>query len=311
MIFFFVLSGFLITSLLLRDLKKISMHSDNRKARLIKRFYIRRFLRLTPIYYATLLLAALINFPEIRGTLIWHITYMSNIDFALNDTVRGHIAHLWSLSVEEQFYFLWPFPMLFLTTNNAVKLIIFLIPIVWLYRCLFPIFVSSEIAMWVLLPYSMDALLIGALVAILFSNHNLRATNSKFLLLTVISAFYWLVEKGGAIPNFLQSLGIGLTSISVVFAWIIVFACDTENDYFDIILMNPMLLHIGKISYAIYLFHLFIWGGVIKILQWFGFYQLGIAVALATSMTVLLATLSWTYFEQPIIKWRDRKYPRI
>ena len=114
---FFVLSGYLITGILLRSRTKPSA---------LQNFYIRRFLRIAPIYYVTLGLACLIHLPGIRQTFLWHFFYLSNVLFTLKNswTSPWYTAHLWTLSVEEQFYLVWPFLILFLP-SKAIK------PVVW------------------------------------------------------------------------------------------------------------------------------------------------------------------------------------
>jgi peptidoglycan/LPS O-acetylase OafA/YrhL len=113
---FFVLSGYLITGILLRSRTNPSA---------LQNFYLRRALRIAPIYYVTLGLAWRIHLPGIRQTFLWHFFYLSNVLFTLeNSWSPWYTAHLWTLSVEEQFYLVWPFLILFLPFK-AIK------PVVW------------------------------------------------------------------------------------------------------------------------------------------------------------------------------------
>ena len=99
---FFVLSGFLITRILLalRDLP--------RRGQAVGRFYVRRALRLFPAFYLVLGLAWLADVPLVRETWAWHAAYLSNVRIASDARWMGHVSHFWSLAVEEQFYLLWP-----------------------------------------------------------------------------------------------------------------------------------------------------------------------------------------------------------
>ena len=103
---FFVLSGFLITRILL----DVRQASDRGAA--IRAFYIRRALRIFPAFYVTLLLAWIAGVPLVRESLAWHATYLSNVWIFQMDQWPGSISHLWSLAVEEQFYLAWPFLIL-------------------------------------------------------------------------------------------------------------------------------------------------------------------------------------------------------
>jgi peptidoglycan/LPS O-acetylase OafA/YrhL len=102
---FFVISGFLITSLLLREIDDTGRIS-------LRRFYVRRTLRIFPAYYAYVaLLFALtrLGYVRIAGANFWAaLTYSSNYCFACAGVDRWYLAHTWSLAVEEQFYLIWP-----------------------------------------------------------------------------------------------------------------------------------------------------------------------------------------------------------
>jgi peptidoglycan/LPS O-acetylase OafA/YrhL len=99
---FFVLSGFLITRILL-DARQAT---DRRAA--VARFFVRRVLRLFPAFYVVLALAWVAGVPLARSTWPWHAGYLSNVFIAWQGTWQGHFSHFWSLAVEQQFYLAWP-----------------------------------------------------------------------------------------------------------------------------------------------------------------------------------------------------------
>ncbi len=101
---FFVLSGYLITGILLKGREEPGM---------LRHFYIRRALRIFPVYYATLLIAALLAIPPVRETFWWHAFYLSNVLFALKNSYFGAVSPFWSLAVEQHFYLIWPWVVLF------------------------------------------------------------------------------------------------------------------------------------------------------------------------------------------------------
>src|ERR1700754_2151344 len=112
---FFVLSGFLITWILLENRKKTE-ELENTRGTVLKNFYIRRILRIFPIYYLVVFVLYIFSESsgtEIRSALPYYLTYTSNFHFFYIDKWDGILSHLWSLAVEEQFYLLWPSIMLF------------------------------------------------------------------------------------------------------------------------------------------------------------------------------------------------------
>ncbi|HEV7991799.1 MAG TPA: acyltransferase [Gemmatimonadaceae bacterium] len=109
---FFVLSGFLITGLLLDARQRAEARSISR-AGVLKRFYIRRFLRIFPVYYGVLLVAVLMGEPETRGYINYLLTYTTNFLLAKVGHNLPPITPFWSLAVEEHFYFFWPVIALF------------------------------------------------------------------------------------------------------------------------------------------------------------------------------------------------------
>ena len=99
---FFVLSGFLITGILLDSRAGAVRPGDRWFA--IRQFYTRRVLRIFPLFYMTLALLVLVNVRPVRQTFLWHVCYLSNVYFFRQGAWIGQISHFWSLAVEEQFY---------------------------------------------------------------------------------------------------------------------------------------------------------------------------------------------------------------
>ncbi len=133
---FFVLSGFLITGILLRAKEGVersrSAGAGNGGGDTLwgatKNFYARRFLRILPIYYLALFATIfLLHIPDMRHLFWWHLTYTTNIRVAFSDSLgkfpdQGGI-HFWTLAVEEQFYLLWPALILLVPRRHLVKTI--------------------------------------------------------------------------------------------------------------------------------------------------------------------------------------------
>ena len=114
---FFVLSGYLITTLLL-GARDRSLDSGGARAGIWWRFGVRRVLRLFPAYYLVILVALALGVRGIVDLWPWHLTYTSNIWTAHTGKSMYAATHFWSLGVEEQFYLMWPIIVLFCPVNK-------------------------------------------------------------------------------------------------------------------------------------------------------------------------------------------------
>jgi peptidoglycan/LPS O-acetylase OafA/YrhL len=167
---FFVLSGYLITSILI---------ASKSKKNYFRNFIIRRTLRIFPLYYAVLIIVLICLFFYQNGNfqnLVWYFTYTSNIGMAINDNwlhVGGNLelSHFWSLAVEEQFYLFWPLIIYFIP-NKYIPFLAFLMVICGPeIRILIGEWMNSEtMAAYVMTPARMDSLAGGALLASLYQN---------------------------------------------------------------------------------------------------------------------------------------------
>ncbi|MCB0699800.1 MAG: acyltransferase, partial [Chitinophagaceae bacterium] len=114
---FFVLSGFLIGEILMREKEK-----TNSIAKSVKNFFMRRALRIFPVYYLTIAIYGV--FFTTGGILIWNLTYTNNILECINvSRIPIEYSHLWSLCVEEQFYIFFPF-LIFFTPRSKLKAVL-------------------------------------------------------------------------------------------------------------------------------------------------------------------------------------------
>src|SRR6201984_2088865 len=163
---FFVLSGYLITGILLR-FRSSTEGGQSDAATNLRRFYIRRFLRIFPPYYALLALMVVTKFSDVRNTLWWHAGYASNFLFALQGDWRPWVtAHFWSLAVEEQFYLVWPFLILLVPRSRLIAVVIAIIVSSPLFRLIGLVACINGTALGGATPASLDALGLGSLLAL-------------------------------------------------------------------------------------------------------------------------------------------------
>jgi peptidoglycan/LPS O-acetylase OafA/YrhL len=132
---FFVLSGFLITGILLSG-RRDAEDTGASKRSVWTAFYLRRSLRIFPLAYAAIALACIAGAPTIRQHLGWYVTYTENFLFARQYSFEPPLSHFWSLAVEEQFYLIWPVVMLLVPETWLLPLILCSIGGAMLSRCL-------------------------------------------------------------------------------------------------------------------------------------------------------------------------------
>jgi peptidoglycan/LPS O-acetylase OafA/YrhL len=161
---FFVLSGFLITGILLRARDK-DENCQTSKFASLKRFYFRRTLRIFPLYYA-IVLFCLFLLPTVRETWLWHMLYAVNFKIALNGDSIGLTTPFWSLGVEEQFYLIWPIIILFMPHKWLYPLFITLIAAGPVSRLIFVINGFDSVVFAYLPTSCLDALGLGSLLAL-------------------------------------------------------------------------------------------------------------------------------------------------
>jgi len=304
---FFVLSGYLITGILLQCRTWVRSGIES-SAYALKQFYIRRFLRIFPLYYAILVAGWLLHERVLRETLIWHVSYASNIYFALRGHWQNPISHLWSLSVEEQFYLLWPALILCLPRRVLPWTIIGLIITAPLFRGLGSLAGFSPVAVWVLTPGCLDTLGAGALLAVVHHAPDqvpvwLR-DKSRWLLwigVTLLIGMMALGRVDGDDPLFLALYD---SAAAMVFVFLVAKADKGMSGPFGRALEWRPLTYLGKISYGVYLLHLFVSSAILKLANNFiDTHGSRHAIPLFftyLAVTLLLASLSWRFLEAPL-----------
>lgn len=311
-VLFFVLSGFLITYLLLTEefiFKKIS----------IGKFYVRRMLRIWPLYFFIILLAILVlpnieifNLPNFSKDIIYSNLTIKLILFALFFpnlviSIYGIIpyaSHTWSIGTEEQFYLVWPVILKYFKRNR-----IFLMVFIIVFYLVMGLFLSSNYSNFI--PYkevfktfwttfNIDCMAIGGLFAILLFQKNkllsLLQNNVLFYLTLFITLI--LMLRGVYIPK------LHYEFYSILFGIIILnFA---TNNTIKISLENRIFNYLGNISYGLYMYHsigivfaLFICKHINLVSNW-------LLYPLSITITILLAGVSYKYFESYFLKFKNK-----
>lgn len=304
---FYVLSGFLITAILLKCKEDIDS-KESSLGFMAKQFYARRFLRIFPVYYLLLAIVFLLNAPPVRESIAWHFFYLSNVFFAQSGTWEGTgaITHFWSLAVEEQFYLVWPWLIFATPARHLKKVILASIIVGPLYRLTGVLMGWNKVAIEALMFGCIDALGFGALLAyvIRFNGKSSREYKSllRLGLWVGLPASIFMIGftdfHGDAawLQIFKQVI------LSLLFLWIVAKCADGVKGPIGKILELPPFLYLGKISYGIYLYHFPVLWAYTKYSAEFDLNlpdgSLGFLYKFL--ITLVISSLSWHLFEGPI-----------
>lgn len=299
---FFVLSGFLITYLLLNEKKATSSIS-------IKKFYMRRILRIWPIYYLIILVTLLLfqYLPEIGAPLekgesiLLYSFFAANIAYGLNLTFTT-LTPLWSVGVEEQFYLFWP--LLVRKSKNILTALIGVIVVYTLAKFLLRYF---ENGIWykIIWMLRIDCMAIGGIGAYLLIN---KKKGINFFFYPAVEIVTWLVIFYSIIRGPIHVLTfIDHDLYAIVFLSAILNVSSNPRKIIN--LENKWMDFIGRISYGIYVYHML----VICVLTHFLKSYVSTTPAsylliffLTISITLLLAFLSYEFFEKKFIGMKEK-----
>lgn len=298
---FFVLSGFLITFLLLNEKEK------NKKIN-FGNFYMRRILKIWPLYFLIILVTFLFSCwkPNIfwkpnMNSYWYYLFFIGNIAYVTGKSITP-IVTFWSISVEEQFYLFWP---LLIKRKNIIKsLIIFLISFVVIK--LFLRMIDKQFAYY-LTETRFSCMAIGGIGAYLYySKHN--------ALTIIYNPYLQLISWGILLINIFRPLNIGSIfnhELYAVFFLIIIMNVST-NDKPIFTINNSFFNLIGKLSYGIYCWHMIIILLMAKMFAHFSMEnqiekQIIIHISIMVS-TFIISYISYFYFEKSILKFK-RRYP--
>ncbi len=283
---FFVLSGFLITGILLDEIGR-SGNID------LLGFYRRRFLRLTPALALTVVGYTLVA-PHDVGSALLSFFYLT--DYARAFYVEaGPLSHTWSLAVEEHFYLLWPLALLWLCRlppRLLIPLLVGLYALTTAHRCT-AFWMDGYDAAYFRFDTRLSGLILGSLLAVLLRSDWSRdkvTLGSIAVGLGVAGAFAFLAGDGS------MTLGIAIAEAAALRV-ILTAVEETEPSALTRVLSLPALVYVGRISYGLYLFHhpmTFVLHDEMGI-HW------TVVVALALPASLALAALSYHLVERPIL----------
>ncbi len=298
---FFVLSGFLITRILLKS-KDADEELHESKFHSIKQFYIRRTLRIFPVYYITIFILYFFNVSGMKEKFLWFLFYASNIYFFDIQNWSGTLSHFWTLAVEEQFYLIWPFIILFVPRKYLFMSIIAMVFVGPVFRSVMFFIAQSDTVFYdfseLLTPARMDSFGLGAVLAYftlykqndpVFQNKWIKIFMIIYLLAMTLFTF---LNPGLSTVVFVNF------NMSLLFLFLIAKAAKGFTGFLKIIFENKILMYLGKISYGLYLFHKFI-PDIYDSLGLSVIQNLYLRLLIEGLMLVAIASFSWYLIEKP------------
>ncbi|OSZ80907.1 hypothetical protein CAP36_06610 [Chitinophagaceae bacterium IBVUCB2] len=304
---FFALSGFLITYLLLIEKEKFSAIN-------IKAFYLRRILRIWPLYFFYLFISVVIimvyDLYDLPGSLFYYFILAANIPFILGIDIPL-LGHYWSLGVEEQFYLFWPW--IVKRATNLVKVLVVFISVFILLKIAFRILQIQTGIAW---PYSaihvsrFECMAIGALGAVLFYREKQQFLKIVFHPVTQLVA--WMVIILMAINKFHIVSVIDNDIVAAITVVIIVNVAANKNTL--VRLDFKPLDFLGKISFGLYIYHPIVLffslkaiTGVTESMGNTGKYITLLSFVII--LTILIAWLSYEFFEKRFLTIKNKFAP--
>lgn len=312
---FFTLSGFLITAILLRERDRSELVSQSPWL-LLRQFYVRRFLRIFPPFYALVLIGAALNLPTLRDRFWWDMTYMSNLYPIFLGSFTSMHDHMWSLAVEEQFYLLWPIVLVFIPRRLiphaiGVGSLIGVAFRVWVY------FANAHVFWSLISLFScFDALLIGAALAYFRHRQSFgvayKALWAGVWVIGVPLGLLWVpVTLGKQYDPIIYPVWTALVSFALI-DWL----TKSQGMVARFLSIRP-LVWLGMISYGVYLYHQFACHFV-RIFCRLAFHgremhgwknEVALYV-MASTATIALAAFSWYMLERPLNNLK-RHFPYV
>ena len=296
---FFLMSGFLITYLLLLEKQRYGRID-------IKSFYVRRVLRIWPLYYFCVAMAPLLSHygHEPVANMPMHLAFLGNFDLMRHGWGSTAVNHLWSICIEEHFYLLWPLLVAFVPRQRLTTVFGAVIVVSFLTRLYYFYFVpDSYLYLYLNTLCRWDALAVGALLAYgYFEGYRLPL---------LPAALRWMIYGMALLVFVNDSYGnwdnIFLLSFKkYVFLGVIAFALSN-------ILFNPDSLikwrgrtifhYFGKISYGIYMYHGFVIYGLLHLGDTF---KTPLLLLWVFVVTLVVSAISYELVEKPIL--RLKKY---
>ncbi len=313
--FFFVLSGFLITESLL-----LAIYGNEKS--ILSNFYMRRTLRIFPIYYLSIgVLFFTLKSEAFNQVLPWALSYTYNIGRLWFGADSIYLSHFWSLCVEEQFYLLWP--LLLILVHRRQHIYVFLSAIL-LSIMIKSIYVSMALpnAGDFILAFtgsSIDALALGgflAYVKLVHPGHLQKFLKSSWIPLVLLGVF-WSILYMAASPTPLFYSVLGRLWTGGIAFFVIGWGAVGNQNTITKLLSGSLIRFIGRISYGLYVYHWIIymllhnqfdlyWMSLRHYLGFLAYHKWMFSFLFFSFLSLLISAISFYWIERPLLSLKKR-----
>ena len=297
---FFALSAYLITELLLREYA-------NRGSFSVSAFYVRRALRIWPLYFTFLALTVFVIpaiLPAERFGSIYIVSFalfFGNWVCAAMGIPFSVAGPLWSISIEEQFYIGWPLLLRLFGIGLVKQLAIAMLVLAVVTRVLLAVIGVEHPGVWCNTIARLDPIALGAILAFTLKGRAPEIRNAVRVVMCVAAlASWWLIAKYLEQAGPTSVVTFGVSAVASVMLLTAVLRTETP-----LLRVPPLswLVYLGRISYGLYVFHLFALAFVMQFAVSLGF---ELRILLSFLLTVALAAASYRLLEQPFLKLKKR-----
>ena len=293
---FFVLSSYLITELLIREYNHYGKVD-------VRSFYIRRALRIWPLYFFFLSASVLLIPYIIPGDklelnyLLLFILFAGNWGCAAYGFPNSVAAPLWSISLEEQFYLTWPVLISLLGVRRIKQMAITMLVIANVTRLILAFSNPSDVSIWCNTFVRLDPIACGALLSWILRGRVPAMKSAGRIFLFSLGLFIWFL-----VANFTKATGL---TILINYPAV---TCGSLLMLISVLRMNgqrwlrfPYLIYLGRISYGLYVYHMFSIAFVAR------FVAGTLARApISLCLTIIISAISYRWIEQPFLRIKER-----
>ncbi len=311
---FFLLSAFLITELLRRE--KLTTGTIQ-----LKLFYVRRSLRIWPLYYLAVVIGLLVQplspiFHLSGFQVLTYLFFIKNWEVALHGWVWNPIYILWTVSSEEQFYLLWPLAQKLLNARRmivmcVVSFVAIALVSFWPGGVFYRHQSIQQIYLFLYFP-------LGAFLSFTLQGRRGQQSMARSLAMAGAGLMLWLLGTRLGLPNGQDSATIAMLATGKM-----VILAGTVLIFFAFLKSDPArspqrLIYLGKISYGLYVFHMMAVLLAAKMTDEMGLLRrgmhsfqdlalgLGVRLSIAMAITIVTAGFSYEFFEKYFLRWKDK-----
>ncbi len=301
---FFVLSGYLITGILLRlkDTRAVT-------GKYWSAFYSRRVRRILPPYFGFLIFISL-TFPHLpwRHFWYWYILPLANFPVALRILPLAAFSPLWSLAVEEQFYIVWPFIILLCSRRTMRRVAIGIVLFSPILRAIFTSHFSTHFPIYTLTIFRADTLATGAFLAHSeqsnsqwIAQRKTSATVVGLLSVALFGALSLFAPGFRTSANSILFNSLGYSLIALFFGCTLLYTLAIREGFIYSVLTWTPVRYLGIISYTFYLYHEVVIGWLRAY-----FHSTVVVAAFAFLLTTAISAASWHLMEKRILAFHNK-----